>query len=86
MSQIYDVSTIMPLQNIPSQHVANRGVNSFPFRNEELSLRLRQEIERLSKMIKQPTAPGSPFRRQGEPPEMYDLRVSGSRDHSRDYL
>lgn len=49
-------------------------------RNEELNLRMRQDIERLSKLVKQ-SANGnqagiSPYRKQGEPPQVYDMRVS----------
>ena len=46
------------------------------YRNEEMSIRLRHDIERLNRMINNESPGSSPMKKEGENQEVHDLKVS----------
>ena len=53
----------------------NLHVNIYAFRNEELNIRLRHDIERLNRMINSESPSTSSMKKEGETQEVYDLKV-----------
>ena len=52
----------------------------FCCRNEELNTTLRQDIQKMNKAVARDMSCASPLRREDEPQEMHDLRVSACRN------